>query len=128
MYLLFFVRVDSNHPLFYSPRVSFILASSTDILLKTCNNWNKIVNDQGMRSYFFKNKIQNMEIVIILFVITSSALHNAQDNIIHSIIMSRNCYTHQSISPDLPINHPSANAYNSNKYAMKNDPKICQIL
>ena len=40
--------------------------------------------------------------------------------------MTNNCYTHPLIAPDLPLNHPGANSYNSIEYSMKHDQEHAQ--
>ena len=55
-------------------------------------------------------------------------LCESQNFIVNSviIIMPDSCYTHPLISPDLPLNHPSAKTYNSEEYATKNDLEFAQ--
>ena len=55
-------------------------------------------------------------------------LRKSQNSVVEGIIISGNKYTHPLIAPDLPANHTSANSYNSQEYAMKNDPSFVQAV
>ena len=55
-------------------------------------------------------------------------LRKYQNIVVEGIIISGNKYTHPLIVPDLPLNHPGANSYNSKEYAMKNDPDFVQAV
>ena len=103
---------------FYSPHLSSTLISPYDIL-KTTTRWNKDFSGQDMRSFFFANSNHNFGNCILT---CHHHLRSFQNIVVEGVIIAGNSYTHPLIAPDLSLNHPGANSYNSKEYTMKNDP------
>ena len=55
-------------------------------------------------------------------------LRTSQNIVVAGVIIAGNKYTHPLSAPDLPLNHPGLNSYNSNEYAIKNDPEFVNAI
>ena len=109
---------------FYSPHLSSTLISPRDIL-KTATCWNKDFSGQDMRYFYFADGNPNFGNSILT---CHHCLHSSQNIVVEGVIIAGNSYTHPLIAPDLPLNHPGPNSYNSKEYAMKNDPDFVQAV
>ena len=78
-----------------------------------------------MRSFFFANGNPNFGNCILT---CHHYLRLSQNIVVEGVSIAGNSYTHPLIAPDLPLNHPGANSYNSKDYAMKNDPEFVQAI
>ena len=109
---------------FYSPHLSSTLISPRDVL-KTGKRWNKDFTGQDMCSYFPADGDPNFGNCVLT---CHHRLRKSQNIVVEGVVISGNKYTHPLIAPDLPANHPGANSYNSQEYAIKNDPGFVQAV
>ena len=109
---------------FYSPHLSSTLISPRDIL-KTSKRLKKDFCGQDMRSHFPIDGNPNFGNCTLT---CHNQLRISQNIIVEGVIITGNKYTHPLIAPDLPLNHPGANSYNSKEYALKNDPDFVQAV
>ena len=61
-----------------------------------------------------------------LVITCHHCLRSTQNIVVEGVIIAGNGYTDPLVAPDLPLNHPAANSYNSKGYANKNDPDFNQ--